>query len=111
MRSGQKKLVTLGRRLVECVALWCHSVPRLLTSPSGTGHRMLREVMFASAVWSCVLPNVSEAVEAFVLMHAAAVGCSRARRKAILYTHTFLSLFGLSAGKTRQGGPQATRQE
>ena len=62
---------------------------------------MLREVMFASAVWSCVLPNVSEAVEAFVLMHAAAVGCSRARRKAILYTHTFLSLFGLSAGKTR----------
>ena len=62
---------------------------------------MLREVMFASAVWSCVLPRVSEAVEAFVLMHAAAVGCSRARRKAILYTHTFLSLFGLSAGKTR----------
>ena len=45
---------------------------------------MLREVMFASAVWSCVLPNVSEAVEAFVLMHSAAVGCSRARRKAIL---------------------------
>ena len=40
---------------------------------------MLREVMFASAVWSCVLPRVSEAVEAFVLMHAAAVGCSRAR--------------------------------
>ena len=63
---------------------------------------MLREVMFASAVWSCVLPRVSEAVEAFVLMHAAAVGRSRARRKAILYTHTFLSLFGLSAGKTRQ---------
>ena len=40
---------------------------------------MLREVMFASAVWSCVLPNVSEAVEAFVLMHAVAVGRSRAR--------------------------------
>ena len=58
--------------------------------------------MFASAVWSCVLPRVSEAVEAFVLMHAAAVGCSRARRKAILYTHTFLSLFGPSAGKTRR---------
>ena len=57
--------------------------------------------MFASAVWSCVLPRVSEAVEAFVLMHAVAVGRSRARRKAILYTHTFLSLFGLSAGKTR----------
>ena len=63
---------------------------------------MLREVMFASAVWSCVLPRVSEAVEAFVLMHAAAVGCSRARRKAILYTHTFLSLFGPSAATTRQ---------
>ena len=43
--------------------------------------------MFASAVWSCVLPNVSEAVEAFVLMHSVAVGRSRTRRKAILYTH------------------------
>ena len=40
---------------------------------------MLREVMFASAVWSFVLPRVSEAVEAFVLMHAVAVGRSRAR--------------------------------
>ena len=74
----------------------------MMTSLSGTGHRMLREVMFASAVWSCVLSRVSEAVEAFALIHAVTVGRSRARRKAILYSHTFLSLFGLSAGKTRR---------
>ena len=63
---------------------------------------MLRWVVFASAVWSHVSLCVSDPVGAFISMHAAAVGCSRARGKSILYTQHVFSLFGLSAAATRR---------
>ena len=46
---------------------------------------MLRWVVFASAVWSHVSLCVSDPVGAFIRMHVAAVGCSRAHGKSILY--------------------------
>ena len=62
---------------------------------------MLRWVVFASAVWSCVSLCASDPVGAFICMHAAAVRWSRARGKSILYTQHVLSLFGPSAATTR----------
>ena len=72
-----------------------------MTSLSGTVSRMLREVMFASGVWYCVLFCVSQAVGALDISLAVMVGHFRARKKSILSTQTFLSLFGPSAGATR----------
>ena len=73
-----------------------------MTSLSGTVSRMLREVMFASGVWYCVLLCVSQAVGALDISLAVMVGHFRARKKSILSTQTFLSFFGPRlAGATR----------
>ena len=55
--------------------------------------RMLKEVMFASGVWYCVLLCVSQAVNALAISLAVMVGHFRARKKSILTTQTFLSFF------------------
>ena len=73
----------------------------MMTSLSGTVSRMLREVMFASGVWYCVLLCVSQAVGALDISLAVMVGHFRARKKSILTTQTFLDVFGPSAGATR----------
>mgnify|MGYP007024371975 CR=1 FL=1 len=48
----------------------------MMTSLSGTVSRMLREVMFASGVWYCVLLCVSQALGALDISLAVMVGLS-----------------------------------
>ena len=69
-----------------------------MTSLSGTVSRMLREVMFASGVWYCVLLCVSQAVSALAISLAVMVGHFTARKKSILTTQTFLDVFGPGLG-------------
>jgi len=52
----------------------------MITSLSGTVSRMLREVMFASGVWYCVLLCVSQAVGALEISLAVMVVHFRARK-------------------------------
>ena len=74
-----------------------------MTSLSGTVSRMLREVMFASGVWYCVLVCVSQAAGALAIVLAVIGGLFQAPKKSILSTETFLADFGPSAGATRLG--------
>ena len=75
-----------------------------MTSLSGTVSRMLREVMFASGVWYCVLVCVSQAAGALAIVLAVIGGLFQAPQKSILSTETFLADFGPSAGATRRLG-------
>ena len=61
----------------------------MMTSLSGTVSRMLREVMFASGVWYCVLLGVFQAVSALATSLAVMVCHFRARKKSILSTQLF----------------------
>ena len=77
---------------------------RLMTSLSGTVSRMLREVMFASPVWSCVLLCVSQPASSWPassVVIAGTVGCSAVRFLAILGSRNNFSFFGPSVAATR----------
>ena len=67
--------------------------------------------MFASGVWYSVLLCVSQAVGALAISLATMLGHFRARKKSILSTQTFLSLFGgPSAAGAAPGSPCGVRR-
>ena len=86
-------------------AVRCKRASRWMTSLSGTVSRMLREVMFASPVWSCVLlcvsqPAISWPVSPVVI--AGTVWCSAVKFQSILGSRNNFAFFGPSAAATRR---------
>ena len=95
---GQLHMVLVHAAVQWFASVCCMCGRRAITrstSHNACAARIMRWVVFASAVWSCVSPHVSEPVRAFICMDAGAVRWSRARRKSILYTQHVLSFFRL----------------